>query len=246
MIARAAAVLAGIVVLGGVAAGLLGFLTAYAAVVGGLVLLIAAFGLWYRSGWFFERTRRKKLAAFPFAHNQGKVLMIGSSSFQFWATAEQDLAPVEVVNLGIGGTVIADWTAYLDNTVVPYGPRGVMIYAGLNDFNTHANPQTVFERMQLLLDAIEGKLPGIKVLCLGLCPTIARASNWSDIQQFNTLLDEAAQAKGFAYLDSTEVILDATGQLQKAIYRFDGMHFNEQGYACWVKAVKPAVDSLFG
>ena len=207
---------------------------------------MAAFGLWYRTGWFFERIRRKKLAQFPFADNQGRVLMIGSSSFQYWKTATQDLAPIDVVNLGIGGTAIDHWTDYLDDTVVPYGPRGVMIYAGLNDFNTRADPAVVFERMQRLLDAIEAKLPGVKVLCLGLCPTIARASNWDDITQFNALFEEAAQVKGFAYVDSTAIILDAQGKLQRSLYRFDGIHFNEQGYACWVKAVKPAAESLFG
>jgi len=246
VIAKAASVLAGIVIVCGVAAGLLGFFWTYAAIIGGLVVIMALFGLWYRTGWFFERIRRKKLAEFPFDDNQARVVMIGSSSFQYWKTAERDLAPIDVLNLGIGGTVIANWTDFLDNTVVPYGPRGLMIYAGLNDFNTRAKPQAVFARMQALLDAIEIKLPGVKVLCLGLCPTIARAANWGDIETFNALLKEAVQAKGFAYVDSTAVILDAQGQLQKSLYRFDGMHFNEQGYTTWVKAVKPAVEDLFG
>ena len=226
VIARAVSVVAGLVVVLGVVAGL---------------------AVWYRLGGMFERIRRRKLAGFPFESNRGRVVMIGSSSFEYWKTAEQDLAPVGVLNLGIGGTAIAHWTGYLDSTVLPYRPRGLMIYAGLNDFNVRADPIAVFSRMKQLLDAIEVKLPGVPVLCLGLCPTLARATNWEDIEQFNSLVAKLCRSKpGFHFLDSTAEILDENAQLQKEIYRFDGLHFNALGYACWLRSVKPAVDRVFG
>ena len=151
-----------------------------------------------------------------------------------------------MLNLGIGGTAISHWTNYLDTTVVPYSPKGVMVYAGLNDFNTKANPENVFGRMKELLDGLETRLPGIPVLCLGLCPTVARASNWADIQRFNAMVADLCQSKpDFDFLDSTEDILDPNGRLQKEIYRFDGIHFNDRGYSCWVKSVKPAADAAF-
>jgi len=237
---------AGIVIVIGIAAALLGFFWYYAAVIFVLALIVAVFGVWYMKGGAFERIRKKKLAAFPFESNQSRILMIGSSSFEFWKTADQDLAPADVLNLGIGGTAIEHWTGYLDSTVVPYHPKGVMVYAGLNDFNTRANPQAVYEKMKELLDALEQRLPGVTVLVLGLCPTVARASNWADIQQFNALVDQLCTSKpGYHFLDSTASILDNNGKLQKDIYRWDGMHYNDKGYACWVKSVKPAVEKYF-
>ena len=246
MIRRAVGVLVGVVAVFGVIAALAGFFWIYAAVIGVLALALVVMGTWYMKGGHFEKVRTQKLAAWPFQDNQGKILMIGSSSFEYWKAPEQDLAPLDVINLGIGGTAISHWTTYLDSTVVPYAPKGVMVYAGLNDFNTRANPEAVFARMKELLDGLEQKLAGVTVLCLGLCPTVARASNWSDIQKFNAMVAELCESKpGLHFLDSTAEILDAGGQLQKEIYRFDGIHFNDRGYACWVKSVNPAAQAVF-
>jgi lysophospholipase L1-like esterase len=210
---------------------------------------VAAFGVaavWFTSGAMFEHIRRRNLAAHPVADNQGHVLMVGSSFFQYWATAEQDFAPLDVVNIGVGGTRIDDWIGYLDSTVVPYHPRGLIVYAGSNDFNTDADPAAVFARLEVLLDGIAQRLPGVPVLYVGICPTIARRARWADVRRFNALARQKCESMpDFHYLESAPAILDANGGYRKQIYRRDRLHFNQQGYALWAAAVVPASKAVF-
>lgn len=56
---------------------------------------------------------------------QGQVLLTGSSFIERWESSSTDLAPLETVNVGIGGTKIGDQAAYMDRLVTPFRPRAV-------------------------------------------------------------------------------------------------------------------------
>jgi len=230
----------------GVISGLLGFLGVYLPVIGFLTLCFIVIYIWYKNGGLFERIRKNKLLANPFEANQRKVLMIGSSFFQFWPDAAKDFAPIDVLNMGIGGTQIHNWTDYLDTTVAPYAPRGLIIYAGSNDFNIKTDPDKVLEDLKKLLEKIKQKFPSIPVLYVGICPTIARRDYWNDIQKFNSNARKLCEeTENFHYTDSASVILNPDGSYQRDIYKFDRLHFNDSGYDRWRKAVIPAVKNIF-
>src|SRR3974377_2369893 len=60
----------------------------------------------------------------------GGIVFTGSSSFTFWLTMEQDMAPLPVINRGFGGALIDDVIRYIDRIVVPYKPKAVVLFAG--------------------------------------------------------------------------------------------------------------------
>ena len=60
---------------------------------------------------------------------------------------EQDLAPLPVLNRGIGGARMPDVLRYAGRIVLPYHPRAVVLFAGTNDIAPPkpATAQQVYE-----------------------------------------------------------------------------------------------------
>ena len=194
----------------------------------------------------FDEIRESKLRLHPFEENKGKVLMIGSSFFQLWPNAERDFAPVNVLNLGINGTRLKHWIRYIDSTVMPYVPQGLIIYAGSNDFNEKANPDDVIKDLRALANKIKTSLPNIPVLYVGICPTISKQVFWDDIRSFNQKAERLCRkTAGFHYIDSAPAIFNPDGTYRDDIYMDDLLHLNDKGYDCWREALIPAVKAVF-
>lgn len=51
----------------------------------------------------------------------------------------------------------------------------------------------------------------------------------------------AASDKRLRYIDLTAAILGPDGMADRALYRFDGLHPNKQGYARWTAIIKPVL-----
>lgn len=66
---------------------------------------------------------------------QDVVLLTGSSYFELWKTSDRDLAGLNTVDVGIGGTRIGDQIHYFDRLVRPFNPSAVVVYAGSNDIS---------------------------------------------------------------------------------------------------------------
>src|ERR1700727_2542217 len=62
----------------------------------------------------------------------GVIVFVGSSSIRFWRTLETDMAPLDVINRGFGGSEMSDVAQYANRVVVAYKPRAVVVYAGDN------------------------------------------------------------------------------------------------------------------
>ena len=74
-----------------------------------------------------------------------KIVFTGSSSIRFWATLDQDMAPMPVINRGFGGAQISDVNAHFDQVIGRYHPRAVVFYAGENDLNAGEPTASVVE-----------------------------------------------------------------------------------------------------
>lgn len=239
---KTALVAGAVLILLGIIAALLNIFTWFLLFTGLLVALAGVLVLVFLRSRSFEQVRRRHLQAHPFEQNLHKDLMVGSSFFEGWVSASRDFAPLDILNIGIGGTVIQTWIDFLENTVAPYQPRSLILYAGSNDFNQAATAELVFARLAALFDQIEDRLPGIPVVYIGICPTIARQHSWPEIQKFNRLVEQACAARAhFYFVDSAPAILDAAGQLRPELYLPDTLHFNPQGYQAWAGGVCPQV-----
>ena len=74
-----------------------------------------------------------KAAKRPDLH--GGVVFTGSSSIKNWKTLSKDFNGIPVINMGFGGSELADAVFYIDRLALQYKPRVVVLYSGENDIN---------------------------------------------------------------------------------------------------------------
>jgi lysophospholipase L1-like esterase len=174
----------------------------------------------------------------------GCILFAGSSSIAYWSSLEHDMMPLQVLNHGIAGTKIADVTFYTHRLIVPFSPRGVVLYAGTNDINgIKGNSKTGEEVYRLTIQfftAIHEKLPHIPVFYISISPSKARWEIWKEATAANRLIQEYCNANpNLKFIDTTPFLLNAAGNPMGGIFRPDGLHFNKKGYKIWAEVIQP-------
>jgi hypothetical protein len=71
--------------------------------------------------WFWKKAiRRFEESDRAHAPQPGVIVFTGSSSINFWKTLAQDMAPLNVVNRGFGGSQMAHVTHYATRIVLRY------------------------------------------------------------------------------------------------------------------------------
>jgi len=58
----------------------------------------------------------------------GGIVFAGSSSFFFWKNIKQDLAPLNVINRGFGGSTLPEVLYFANRSIIKYKPNAVVIY----------------------------------------------------------------------------------------------------------------------
>lgn len=193
-----------------------------------------------------SETWAKEIAAFektdgenPPPHNA--VLFVGSSSIRLWDTARA-FPGMATINRGFGGSQICDSTHFADLIVVKHRPRVIVFYAGDNDIASGKSAEQVHVDFLAFLRKVRGSLPETPVVFIAIKPSIARWKLAEEMQRANTLIAaECEKVEELKYLDVWPAMLDEAGQPRKDIFREDGLHMNETGYALWNELLKPFV-----
>lgn len=168
------------------------------------------------------------------------ILFTGSSSIRLWNNLAEQFRGYSVLNRGIGGAVIADIDRYVEELILPYKPKQVVLYIGENDILTAANGDSVFNAFRKLFFHIRSVLPDVPLAYISIKPSpsreqflpIAIRAN----QLINKFLSEQASA---AFIDIYPLMLDKKGQFRRELFRQDMLHMLPEGYAIWYKRVKP-------
>lgn len=175
----------------------------------------------------------------------GAVHFLGSSSFRYWKSLDRDMAPLSVVNRGFGGSQIHDVTYYVQRIVVPFQPRAIVFYAGENDIagvlwskpKSPADVRLAFEKFCRTTHAL---LPNVPIHFISIKPPKARRKHWVTMQEANRLVREYCTTDSrLHYIDIVPALLDATGNPRLDVFRWDGLHYNDKGYAIWTAIIKP-------
>lgn len=193
-----------------------------------------------------SETWAKEIAAFEDADAkdpppQGAVLFVGSSSIRLWDTAKA-FPEAETINRGFGGSQICDSTYFADLLVVKHRPRAIIFYAGDNDIASGKSAEQVHVDFLAFLRKVRASLPETPIVFISIKPSIARWKLAEEMQVANMLI--AAECENFEelkYVDVWPAMLDDQGQPRKDIFREDGLHMNEAGYALWNELLKPFV-----
>ncbi|MBN2046522.1 MAG: hypothetical protein JW750_01665 [Anaerolineaceae bacterium] len=175
---------------------------------------------------------------------QDKVLLFGSSFLEEWKTSSLDLAPLETVNIAIGGTRVCDWVRLYQRLVVPFHPRAMVVYVGSNDINgdeTSKSGDQVFEEVRAFFARLNQALPGVPVYYLSIAPTIARWHVWHESNRANAQIRDfcAEHSQQYTFIDCTGVLLTDDGHPLPDIFIEDQLHFNDKGYHVWNAVIRP-------
>ena len=175
----------------------------------------------------------------------GAILFVGSSSFRYWKALAADMAPLHVLNRGFGGSQIHDCTYYVQRIVAPFRPRAIVFYAGENDiagvlWSRPKSPAEVRLAFEKFCGATHALLPNLPIYFISIKPPKARRKHWATMQEANRLVREYCGVDSrLHYIDIVPALLDEAGNPRLDVFRWDGLHYNEKGYAIWTSIIRP-------
>jgi lysophospholipase L1-like esterase len=171
------------------------------------------------------------------------ILLVGSSSIGFWNNdAPADLAPLNVIPRGFGGSVMNDVLHYYERVVLKYAPRAIVLYEGDNDLAWGLSPTTILNQLANLIANLDRDLPDTRLYLLDIKPSISRAHLWTLAQEVNNGFASIAEADpNVFHINVAAFLLDDNGNIRKDIYRPDGLHLNTAGYDIWAEVIRAAL-----
>ena len=182
------------------------------------------------------------------APEEGAVIALGSSSIAKWTTLQEDLAPLRVYNMGIGGSHMQHAAQlFLPKLVIPFKPRAVLLYEGSNDLAAGVPPSEVLQQFQLLHQQLHDALPQARLFVISIMAGPGkRFEKWEAIQETNHLLEvECAQYPWMRFLDTTKALLGPDGRPRAECFIPNDIHMTPEGYAVWKSVVAPALHEAF-
>lgn len=179
----------------------------------------------------------------------GAILFTGSSTIRFWDTLSRDFAPMPVVNFGFGGAVVSQ-VVHFANDLVPESSRvslrAIVFYCGGNDLSWGVSVDDVVSGVEHFLAIAKERQPGVPVYVLSVCRTPSRRLAWHEVDATNERLQRLVERSGARWIDVTTPMSDEEGRPRRGLYRFDGVHPNEKGYAIWTSVMRPRFEAELG
>ena len=83
--------------------------------------------------YFEEEILAFEKADSAFFPESGKIVFVGSSSVRFWDSLVEGMRPLPIIQRGFGGAHMEHVLHNLDRVVLPYAPRAVVVFVGVND-----------------------------------------------------------------------------------------------------------------
>lgn len=172
------------------------------------------------------------------------IVFVGSSSINFWRTAEY-FPQFPVVNRGFGGSQASDAAHWVHEAVLKYDPSIVVYYEGDNDTSVGKKAPQILEDMREFVEAVHHASPGTHVVFLSVKPGPARWDVWGEVQATNVLLEDfAADHYNVHYVDVATVMIGSDGQPIPELFVEDGIHMTRAGYDVWAQALTPVLAGL--
>ncbi len=175
----------------------------------------------------------------------GAIVATGSSSMRGWhPRIAKDLEPLTIIPRGFGGSNMYDVLYFLDDLVLRYKPRAVMLYEGDNDASLGISSAQVLDYFDAIVERIHVTLPETRIYVLAVKPSISRWELWSAMQNTNDLLKSRCDGNPLlVYVDVATPMLGADDKPIENIFLADMLHMKDAGYDIWRDAVRPTLMS---
>ncbi len=172
------------------------------------------------------------------------IMLGGSSSMEFWETSYEDMLPVITKNHGIGGTTVEQWTNYLfERLFLPYSPKAVVYYVGVNDIiNGGKDGDTTGNNLVALFNKTHQYLPNAQIfyVLINKLPGFLKHQEKFDIAN-GYALNYGETHSYLTCIDAGKDLLKESGNPHAGYFRPDGLHMSKYGYVIWGAAVKQAI-----
>jgi lysophospholipase L1-like esterase len=172
----------------------------------------------------------------------GSILFVGSSSFTKWTDVQDYFPGYPILNRGFGGSSLPDLIRYVDEVIIPYNPKQIVIYCGENDVaaSDTVTAQTVLKRFQQLFGLIRNKLPKVPIAFVSLKPSVSRWKFEPVIVETNKLIKQFISKQSKAvFINVHDAMLNADGSVMTDIFIADNLHMNAKGYKIWQPIIQP-------
>ena len=185
------------------------------------------------------RAIEKRLAASP--PEPGAVFFAGSSSIVGW-DVKTSFPDAGHVNVGFGGSVIADSTHFAPRILAPHKPGTVVFYAGDNDIGRGGTAGEVAADFKAFVAAVRADNPACRVLFVAIKPSLARYALFAEQKKANARVRAfCVREKGLTFVDVVPVMLGADGLPIPELFVKDGLHMTPKGYELWTAEVAKAL-----
>ncbi len=172
------------------------------------------------------------------------VLFTGSSSIRMWHDLKSTFPDHNIVNLGFGGSEMADLLFYVDKLIISFAPTQVFIYEGDNDISFGRTSQQILSTADSILSRVRMKLPETELVFISPKPSLARWKLKEQYEIFNKQLEAwTKRKKRVRYADVWSAMLDSQGNVRQDLFIEDGLHLNEKGYSIWTNVLAKYLSS---
>jgi len=171
------------------------------------------------------------------------IVFVGSSSIRRWNTLTTDMAPLTVLNRGFGGSNMRDAVHHIEQTVLRYKPRAVVLYEGDNDLSSYrATPDMVMAAFEDFYSQLKAALPQTRLYLVSIKPSLSRTEQWPLMVATNEkLATSCAKKSACQFIDVATPMFSADGSLSETLFVSDLLHMTPAGYAIWTQAIKPVL-----
>ena len=172
------------------------------------------------------------------------ILFTGSSSIRLWENLKESFPNHKVMNMGFGGSEMADLLYYSDKLIVPFQPKQVFIYEGDNDLSLGRSAEQILASADAILSLIRQRLREAEVIFISPKPSLKRWALKEKYEDYNEKLKVwTSKKRNVRFADVWTPMLDRDGIVMQDIFIADGLHLNEKGYSIWTSALKKYVGS---
>jgi len=169
------------------------------------------------------------------------TVFVGSSSIVGWDTGDR-FRGMPLINRGFGGSQMSDLVHYVEETVLKYSPRTVVVYEGDNDTSAGKRSQQLLEDYREFVEAVLAAQPSTRIIILSIKPSLSRWDVWPEMQASNAAIEAYAQMDARVdFVDIGTAMLGADGLPRPELFVRDGLHMTPAGYDVWDEIVMEAL-----
>ena len=172
------------------------------------------------------------------------ILFTGSSSIRMWENLKASFPNHNVLNMGFGGSEMADLLYYSDKLILQFKPKQIFIYEGDNDLSLGRSAEQILASAEGILALVRQRLPESEVIFISPKPSLKRWALKERYVDYNEKLKAwTSKKRNVRFADVWTPMLDSDGKVMQDIFIADGLHLNEKGYSIWTSALKKYVES---